>query len=78
MRSCFGSDAPPIRVQYALASGLIGLLAYSSVADQAIKRAFTRFGKWAHAMAEPISEKPEPASEPLLPGFADIFDLCDG
>ena len=48
-----------------------------AIAD-GIRRAFTRFGKWVRATAESLSAKPEPASEPLLPGFADIFDLYDG
>ena len=48
-----------------------------AIAD-GIKRAFTRFGKWVRATAEAIAAKPEPATEPLLPGFADIFDLDDG
>ena len=48
-----------------------------AIAD-GIKRAFTRFGKWVRATAEAIAAKPEPATEPLLPGFADIFDHDDG
>ena len=48
-----------------------------AIAD-GIKRAFTRFGKWVRATAEAIAAKPEPATELLLPGFADIFDHDDG
>ena len=48
-----------------------------AIAD-GIKRAFTRFGRWLRTAAFAREEEPEMETSPLLPGFAEMFDTCDG
>ena len=48
-----------------------------AIAD-GIRRAFTRFGRWIRAAAQAPAADTEPPPAPLLPGFADLFDMDDG
>ena len=48
-----------------------------AIAD-GIRRAFTRFGRWIRAAALTAAADKEPPPAPLLPGFADLFDMDDG
>jgi len=48
-----------------------------AIAD-GIRRAFTRFGRWIRAAANAPAADTEPPPAPLLPGFADLFDMDDG
>ena len=48
-----------------------------AIAD-GIRRAFTRFGRWIRAAAQAPAADTEPPPAPLLPGFADLFDVDDG
>ena len=48
-----------------------------AIAD-GIRRAFTRFGRWIQVSARTPAADTEPSPAPLLPGFADLFDVDDG
>ena len=48
-----------------------------AIAD-GLRRAFTRFGRWIRAAALTTAADTEPPPAPLLPGFADLFDIDDG
>ena len=48
-----------------------------AIAD-GLRRAFTRFGRWIRAAAQAPAADTEPPPAPLLPGFADLFDIDDG
>lgn len=48
-----------------------------AIAD-GIRRAFTRFGRWIRVEPQAPAADTEPSPAPLLPGFADLFDVDDG
>ena len=48
-----------------------------AIAD-GIRRAFTRFGRWIRVATRTPAADTEPSPAPLLPGFADLFDMDDG
>ena len=60
------------------ASGDTKLSSIVRAIDDGLRRAFTRFGRWIRAAALTTAADAEPPHAPLLPGFADLFDMDDG